>query len=49
MLNKMRLLWRRKGGLAGRGKRAFCATGFEKRASQPALWSFLHCASTSLV
>jgi hypothetical protein len=30
-------------------KRAFFATGFEKRTSQPAVWAFLHCASTSLV
>jgi hypothetical protein len=31
------------------GKRAFYATGFEKRAPQPEVWAFLHCASTSLV
>src|ERR1700730_6145936 len=39
----------RKGGLPGPRKRAFYATGFEKRTSQPELWAFLHCASTRLV
>jgi hypothetical protein len=33
----------------GTGKRAFCATGFEKRTAEAAVWMFLHCASTSLV
>jgi hypothetical protein len=39
----------REGGLAGLRKRAFYATGFEKRTPRPELWAFLHCTSTSLV
>jgi len=46
---KMRQAGRREGRRAGLRNRAFYATAFEKRTSLPALWAFLHCASTSLV
>jgi hypothetical protein len=48
-LDKSDLSRARIGLPAGSRKRAFYATGFEKRTVQPVLWAFLHCASTSLV
>jgi hypothetical protein len=48
-LDKSDLSRARIGLPAGSRKRAFYATGFEKRTREPAVWAFLSCACIPLL